>query len=147
MHHYPIESLAYSKSKELLFWTSTDVAIHAFGLTKIDGLNKEKRYYLRGHKRSAKGLLVIEEKNILISSGSDYGIKIWDLEDLSLKYIITAANDRHAGTNMVYLEKENALAVGYNDGIIRTFGISSKKKIGRVDSMHRGSWDSLIFCS
>ena len=88
--------MVYCKSKEILFFTAPDVAIHAFGLTE-DGFDDSRKVYMRGHKRAAKGLLLLEDQGILLSGGSDYGIKVWNLEDLSLKYVITASNERHSG--------------------------------------------------
>jgi len=145
VHHHWIEDMAYSSSRKLLFVTSIDVAIQAFGINE-NGFDISQKYVMRGHKRSAKGLLVLEDKGLLISSGGDYGIKVWDLKTLTLNKIISTGNDKNLGTQIVYIPKDDLIGVGFGGGKVKFFELGTGKKKFSILANRNGAWDALIYC-
>ena len=94
-----------------------------------EGKNKHQCITMMTHSKSINSVLLLKDKNILITSGED-GTKFWNFNSCQCNFYIEDAIIYFNGDNLVRLDKDRIL-IGGNK--IHIFSLKEKKIIKNID--------------
>ena len=96
--------------------------------------NKFSCIQILTHSNWINSMILINEKNLLISSGLD-GTKIWNLKNLQCINFIKNAICQYIGNNLCLIDNGNKIIIGGgNDKIIKIYSFNENKIIKEIDN-------------
>lgn len=108
----------------------------------IVDLNEMREPYaigtLKGHEKDIRAIMTMNG-NVLISTGNDYSIRVWDLKDFSCKKVIAKAHSNFI-TNLGYIENDVFVSTGC-DGVIKFWNVNNGNELRSLKD-HKG----FIYC-
>jgi len=87
--------------------------------------NGTKRFSWKAHKGEVTGLYFTDSDQLIISSGYDGLIKIWTTSGKLVKQ----SDSLHSIRSMVIDEQSNLIVTGHNDGVVRTWALTTLKPL------------------
>jgi len=136
-HNDWISNVKYSESKNLVISGSLDQNINIYKVLPGPTL-KLLKVLKHSPANWVRGLLILDEKNILLSSGNLPNICVWDLNSLQLKGIIDTKGKGSTGSEMTYIPNLNLLAVGFLQGIIGLYDLKTNKEVATIKTGYHG---------
>lgn len=130
VHSEDIWHLAFSPQKKTLFSLANDDYLYIHLVNKKGFAGLYRRIWM-GFGNSMIGLLIKEDKNIMIGCGKGRFIQIWSLKDFREEARIKTLNgveEREIGPHMAYSKREGLLAAFYpNTAKIGVFCMRRRK--------------------
>jgi len=137
-HSKWISNIKYSRKVDHLFTCSIDNNLNVYKVSRDS--NCSIRLVKRiPHIDSLYCLLPLESRNVLITSGKNMGMKLWDLKTLRSLGEVDSGGKLGVGTQVLYIEKYNMLAAGFYGGYVGLYDVESWKELTTANT-NNSSW-------
>jgi len=134
VHRETIVNLAFATKRHILISASYDRTMKFFKVNSkgIQGLVKTFTFT---HGNAICGLLVLQDRNLLVGCGEPNQIKVWNLDNFGRVSTIKTGEHKDMGPKMAYSKRENLLAVYlYRAGKVGVYCMQKRCNVAILDT-------------
>ena len=135
LHRGRIISIVWIDHKNYLITGSDDSVIRVYRVYN-KGIHLEPIHRFIGHKSGVRCLRYVPKQDLLISTGHDTNIKLWDINRLRRRVTInTYSADDMEGT-IAYIEADDLIGVVFNSQFIRFYDLRKRNVVLELQTVY-----------